>query len=192
MARTIWYGTGVRPPHLMMAVASAAVLALGVYLFVEVRSAPAAAQVEVASRASAPAHKDPEPAKDDASPPAATPPVVRARDRHDPVPPPEEAPPAVTAVREKDQKADPNNDALMDEANKAYDKQEFDEARGIAQRVLTKEPDNIRMLRIMVSAACVETDVNEAAKWLAKLPSGDQAAMKTRCKRYGVTFPDAK
>ena len=44
----------------------------------------------------------------------------------------------------------------------------------------------------MVSAACVEVDQAEATKWLQKLPVGDQAAMKTRCTRYGVTFPDAK
>ena len=90
------------------------------------------------------------------------------------------------------QHADPNNDSLMDEANRAYDKQEFEEARTIANRILAKEPTNVRMLRIMVSAACVEVDQAEAAKWLQKLPTADQAAMKTRCTRYGVTFPDAK
>jgi hypothetical protein len=177
----------VRVPHVILAVATLAVLGLGVYLFIEVRNAPAAPLVE----ASAPPHITPH--VDEVPPPTAPAPptpVVAKHDRHDPIPVEPETPPPRTP--DELQKADPNNDSLMDEANKAYDKQEFEEARAIAARILAKDPANVRMLRILVSAACVEVDQAEAAKWLAKLPPNDQNAMKTRCTRYGVTFPDSK
>ncbi len=173
-----------------MAAVTLAVLGLGVYLFIQVRSAPAAPHVEASLPSREPA---PAPAHDDApaaQTPAATPLIAKARDRHDQIPVEPETPPPRTP--EEMQKADPNTDALMDEANKAYDKQEFEEARTIANRILAKDPSNVRMLRVLVSAACVEVDQAEAAKWLAKLPPNDQAAMKTRCTRYGVAFPDSK
>ena len=176
----------MRAPHVLMTAATLAVLGLGVYLFIEVRSAPAAPQVGMAKSAPAPVVEPVAPAAPAAAPPVTAP--IRKHDRHEPIEP--ETPPPPTA--EELQHADPNNDALMDEANKAYDKQEFEEARAIANRILAKDGSNVRMLRILVSAACVEVDQAEAAKWLAKLPKNDQAAMKTRCTRYGVTFPDAK
>jgi len=174
-----------------MAAAGLAVLGLGVYLFIEVRSAPASPQLASAKPPPSTATGPDEPA---AAPPAdamAAKPVKPPPDHQKARPPvePETAPPRTP---EEMQKADPNNDSLMDEANRAYDKQEFEEARSIAGRILAKDPANVRMLRIMVSAACVEVDKDEAVRWLGKLPPGDQAAMKTRCTRYGVTFPDAK
>lgn len=173
-----------------MAAAALAVLGLGVYLFIEVRSAPASPQVAGVK----PAVHDTAP-EETVAPPVAdtavTPPVRRPPESKGPRPPVERET-APQRTPEEMQKADPNADALMDEANRAYDKQEFEEARTIANRILAKDPTNVRMLRIMVSAACVEVDKDEAAKWLGKLPPGDQQAMKTRCTRYGVTFPDAK
>jgi hypothetical protein len=44
-------------------------------------------------------------------------------------------------------------DAIMDRANKAYDRQDYDEAKAIAGKVLTKQPGNVRMLRIIVSSS---------------------------------------
>ena len=81
-------------------------------------------------------------------------------------------------------------DDVMAEANKAYDKMEFDEARGFAKKVLEQQPNNARMLRIMVSAACVEVDAPEAQKHYNLLGKPDREQMKTRCARYGVTFTD--
>ena len=46
----------------------------------------------------------------------------------------------------------------MSEANKAYDRGDFDDARTIAMQVLAIDPTNVRMLRIMVSAACIDGD----------------------------------
>jgi len=185
-------GQDVRVPHLLMAAASVAVLGLAVYLFVEVKKAPAAPSVVAA----AVPHEVP---PTDVPPPVKVPdsPPETKRDRHDPSPVTSApvlapAPTAARPVNEEAPKADPNHDALMDEANKAYDKQDFDEARAIAGRVLAEQPNNTRMLRIMVSAACIEVDAAEAQKWFPRLSADDQKAMRTRCTRYGVTFPDSK
>ena len=174
---------------MLMAAASLAVLALGVYVFIEVRSAPAAVTASTVHVAETVHSEEPTsaPAASDDPPPK----KVRKATVAEVAPPPE-APTAAREVPEAGKPADPNLDALMDEANKAYDKQEFEDARSIANRVLAKQPNNVRMLRVLVSAACVETDNAEAQKWYAKLPEGDKASMRTRCTRYGVTFPDAK
>ena len=80
--------------------------------------------------------------------------------------------------------------AIMDQANKAYDRQDFEEARSIAGKLLAKQPNNVRMLRIMVSASCIEGDNAVAQKYYEQLPKGDREQMKSRCDRYGVTFRD--
>ncbi|HEY6180178.1 MAG TPA: hypothetical protein VIX73_37310, partial [Kofleriaceae bacterium] len=85
--------------------------------------------------------------------------------------------------------AGPKLDAVMDEANKAYDRGDYDDAKTIASRVLARQPTNVRMLRILVSASCIDGDSAAAQASFAKLPSGDQAQMRTRCARYGVAFP---
>jgi predicted Zn-dependent protease len=84
----------------------------------------------------------------------------------------------------------PKLDAVMAEANRAYDKMDFDEARSIAKKVLKQHPTNTRMLRIMTSAYCIENDNAEAQKYFNLLPAPDRAQMKTRCARYGVAFTD--
>lgn len=87
--------------------------------------------------------------------------------------------------------AGPKLDAVMAEANKAYDRGDFEEAKAIAARLLARSPTNVRMLRIMVSASCIEGDSAVAQAHLVKLPPGDQEQMKVRCARYGVTFADS-
>jgi hypothetical protein len=81
-------------------------------------------------------------------------------------------------------------DDVMDEANKAYDRGDLDEAKGIAQRVLATSPNNVRMLRLVVSASCIAGDSGDAQKAYLLLPKFDREQMKTRCARYGVTFED--
>jgi hypothetical protein len=78
----------------------------------------------------------------------------------------------------------------MTEANKAYDRGDFDEAKSLAGRLLVSDPTNVRMLRIMVSASCLDGDTAVAQAHYAKLPQPDQEQMKIRCARYGITFPD--
>jgi hypothetical protein len=77
----------------------------------------------------------------------------------------------------------------MDEANKAYDRGDFEDAKQVASRVLAKFPGNVRMLRIMVSASCIDGDVPVAQAHYGRLPPADQEQMKVRCARYGVAFP---
>ncbi len=78
---------------------------------------------------------------------------------------------------------------LMAEANKAYDRSEFDDARQLAARVLARDPKNVRMLRILVSSACIDGDSAEATRRFGDLPVRDREQMRVRCARYGVTFP---
>jgi len=78
----------------------------------------------------------------------------------------------------------------MDEANKAYDRGDYDDAKTVAARVLARQPGNVRMLRIMVSASCIDGDSATALSSFARLPVADQAQMRTRCARYGIAFPE--
>jgi thioredoxin-like negative regulator of GroEL len=86
--------------------------------------------------------------------------------------------------------AGPKLDAVMDEANKAYDRGDFEDAKTIAGRLLAKLPTNVRMLRIMVSASCIDGDTAVAQAHYARLPPADQEQMRVRCARYGIAFPD--
>jgi hypothetical protein len=89
-----------------------------------------------------------------------------------------------------DAEASQRIEAVMDQANKAYDRQDFEEAKAIATKVLSKQPNNVRMMRIIVSASCIAGDPTVAQKYYDKLPKGDRDQMKARCDRYGVTFKD--
>lgn len=191
--------------HALLAAFAVLVLGMGVYLFLEVRK-PAQAQTSVASNDK---DKDPDPPesadRDDASHAdeaairsgnrlagriglrtgAKPPPTPATPSSAEPPPPPPSEPGKLEG---------PKLDAVMAEANKAYDKMDFDEARAIAQKVLKVQPTNTRMLRIMTSSHCIEADSAEAQKYYNLLPGPDREQMKTRCARYGITFtePPAK
>jgi tetratricopeptide repeat protein len=180
-----------------MILAGGAVLlaGLGIYLYFEVRKAPAQPlpaekshkpePVAAADKPAAPALPD-KPADTPAPPPP--PPTPRpVRDDGEHVPGPRI--PTIGAPL-SNARANPKLEALMDEANKAYDRGEFDEAKSLATKALAKVPANSRMLRILVSAACQEGDSNEAQKHYNQLPASDRAQMKVRCERYGVTFTE--
>lgn len=182
--------------HVVLTVAGLAVFGLALYLFVAVRAAPApvtATAPPPSERAPARELVDPprlsRPAAHDA-PRARRPvrevarvgaPVTEARGDES-LPAPVLRPPA-----ENLQKLD----AIMAEANKAYDRGDFDEARQIASRVLTQDPRNVRMLRILVSSACIEGDSVDAQKHYLLLPAPDREQMKVRCDRYGIAFTDS-
>ena len=175
----------------LLAAAAVAVLGMGVYLFIQVRSNPAqagASETHVTR----------------------TPPVA---DRTPTPPPPEPAPPVPGSTRTKwemarketspagegaptvasdttDHTVNLKLDNMMELANKAYDTQDFDQAIAIAGKVLSKEPNNIRMLRVMVSANCIQGDSAVAQANYEKLPKFDREQMKARCDRYGVVFKE--
>ena len=81
----------------------------------------------------------------------------------------------------------------MAEANKAYDHQDYDEAKELANRVLADDPGNVRMRRILVSTACMQGDAPEAQKQFDLLPTSGDArhVMRVRCKREGIVFTES-
>ncbi|MEO8705130.1 MAG: hypothetical protein ABI867_34065 [Kofleriaceae bacterium] len=177
--------------RMVLAAAALLVLGAGVYLFVEVRSKPAAAD---GSRVANDADRG-EKASDSVKPTrrdrpavaAAIPQPTGAGNASDPVAPELAGDPPEDPT---DPKTAAKLDAAMDQANKAYDRMELDEARSFAQKVLKQQPGNSRMLRILVSSACMENDSAEAQKHYALLPGSDRAAMRTRCAKYGITFTE--
>jgi len=180
--------------HGVLTFAALAVLGLGVYLLVAVRSTPELAAVPVPA---------PEPARTPPTPERATsrPTGTASAGRTARVRKPDRSSSSrdTPRVREITPELAPaatgteiqRLDATMSEANKAYDRGDFDDAREIASRVLAQEPSNVRMLRIMVSASCIEGDSVEAQKHYLKLPAHDRAQMRTRCGRYGVSFDES-
>jgi len=172
-----------------------AVLAAGVYLFIEVHSSPAEARVS-APRAHEPVaeHEEPAPVTNPTGPgtgPHMGKPLGRPVGVGEVRPEPAVLPqtndtPALT--NDVPDKADPKFQMILAEANKAYDRQDFDEARAIATKVLAKDPTNVRMLRIMVSSHCIEGDSVAAQTYYDKLPEFDKQQMSKRCATYGVSF----
>jgi hypothetical protein len=173
----------------LLPIGAALVLGLFVYLFLSVRSA-------MAPPAAASGGDRPHPARSapavearvqqpTAPPNAPTPAVPRPVVRADVAPPPRDPPPAARESLSSFQL-----DSVMDEANKLYDRGDYEDAKQTAGRVLAQDPSNVRMLRIMVSASCIDGDSGAAMSYYARLPPADQEQMRTRCARYGVSFGD--
>ncbi len=78
----------------------------------------------------------------------------------------------------------------MDDANRLYDRADYEGAREAAIDLLSSEPNNVRMMRIVVSSSCIMGDEDEATKHFGDLPARDQRQMARRCKRYGIEFDD--
>ena len=188
--------------HAALSIGAALVLGLGVYLFVEVRAqpspvaGPARAAPPVPASPPAAARVEPQ-TRAVAAPPVAAPPVAPLRAA--PAAPPPGSSPAPSLAGSDNPLAaldapgpieGPRLEAVMAEANKAYDHGEYDDAKSIASRLLARQPGNVRMLRIMVSASCVDGDAPAAQASYARLPPADQAQMRVRCARYGVAFAD--
>jgi hypothetical protein len=191
--------------HAALSIGAVLVLGLGVYLFVEVRAHPV--PVAGASSGAAPPRTAADPPAVPAQPvnrPAAPPARAPASGSVPPAPTPGSiagsgaaptaapgpAPAAAPPLPDPDALSGPRLDAAMAEANRAYDRGDLDDAKALASRLLAQQPTNARMLRIMVSASCIDGDSATALASFVKLPAPDQAQMRTRCARYGVSFPD--
>jgi hypothetical protein len=87
---------------------------------------------------------------------------------------------------------DPNLETAtaMDEVNRLYDRSDYDGAQQGALRVLERMPGNVRMLRVVVSSACMMGEPDKAQKYWLELPAHDRAQMTTRCARFGVAFKE--
>jgi hypothetical protein len=183
----------VSPKSLALIAAAVAVMIMGVYLFIQVKASPAQAQSSATQTVTPRAERTietPAPPIEHAQPaapaPAPAPPPIRVGNSA------VEAQVAA-APAEEQQRANPKLDSLMELANKAYDSQDFDQAIAIAGKVLAKDPMNVRMLRIMVSANCISGDSAVAQSHydrLPKPPAVDREQMKARCDRYQVTLRD--
>lgn len=78
----------------------------------------------------------------------------------------------------------------MRATNRAYDRQDYDEASKQALDILKKHPRNIRMLRVVVSSACFMGEGDRARKYYAKLPKRDKAHMRIRCSRMKIKLDE--
>jgi hypothetical protein len=87
-----------------------------------------------------------------------------------------------------DPAVDPDFDSAMLEANKLYDRHNYEEARTLALKLLERQPGTVRMLRVIVSSSCILGDGDSAQKYWSQLPEFDRTQMTTRCERFGVTF----
>ena len=182
--------------HSLLAAGAVLVLGMVIYLVREVSRTPSAAQADRSQAPTPVAHDTTPAASSDAASRTAriatndtTPPPPDRTPPPDRMAPIEEVQPPETA-RIMPTGPNPKLDAIMGEANRAYDHGEFDEAKQIAVKVLEKAPGNVRMLRIIVSSECIAGDSAEAQKYFAQLPVDDRAQMRTRCDRYGVTLKD--
>jgi hypothetical protein len=175
--------------HALLPISAVLVLGLAVYLFLAVRSAvapPPLAGGEDRPRAARPAPPVEARVQQPTAPPNAPaapvqPPPVRA----EVAPVPRDPPPAAQESLDGSKL-----DYVMDEANKAYDRGDYEDAKQVAGRVLAQQPSNVRMLRIMVSSSCIDGDSTAAQFYYARLPAPDQEQMRTRCARYGISFGD--
>jgi hypothetical protein len=184
--------------HAVLPIGALLVLGLGVYLFVEVRAQPApappmmpATTIDHPARPLRPAEPAVQQAAVLGDAGATAPP--RSSDRPARTPgaaPATRDPGGVPAPEPEIATSGPKLDAAMDEANKAYDRGDFEDAKALAGRLLARLPTNVRMLRIMVSASCIDGDSAVAQLHFAKLPPADQEQMRVRCARYGVAFAD--
>jgi hypothetical protein len=93
-----------------------------------------------------------------------------------------------TQVEGADPAVNPDFDSAMLEANKLYDRHNYEEARTLALKLLAREPGTVRMLRVVVSSSCILGDGETAQKHWTQLPEFDRTQMTTRCERFGVTF----
>jgi hypothetical protein len=190
------YSVAVTARHLALAALALAVLGMGVYLFIQVRSTPAQADVTgpahpvgSARASSGPVEATPPPPGDArATPGSGSGPIAHGPELagH----PPRLGGEGGDVTPDDPTRANPRLDSIMDQANKAYDRQEFDEAKAIAGKVLSKDPTNIRMMRIMVSSSCIDGDTSMAQKYYELLPKFDREQMRQRCDRYGVAFKE--
>jgi hypothetical protein len=191
--------TAVTVRHSLLAAGAVLVLGMAVYLLREVGRTQSAAQADRSPPSPPPPTPPPAVA---IKPPPLEPPtratIPQSQVRITPSTPTSNTPPSgpVEEVQPPETARlaptgpNPKLDAIMGEANRAYDHGDFDEAKQIAVKVLAKAPGTVRMIRIIVSAECIAGDAAEAQKYFVQLPAEDRAQMRTRCDRYGATLKD--
>jgi hypothetical protein len=76
----------------------------------------------------------------------------------------------------------------FDEANKLYDRRDYDEARSLALTLLRDHSTSARMRRIVVASSCIMGDQDIAQQHYLLLADRDRADMRQRCIPYGSNF----
>ncbi len=186
------------PRTTVLLVAAALVAAGGVYLLLEVRSSGAAAPsgqalAEAAARrpgvASSSTVAQPRqiedlgaPGREERSP---RPERVDKGAAFAPQPVTDGLDPSALAV---DPVTNPDFDAAMLEANKLYDRHNYEDARALALKLLERQPGSVRMLRVVVSSSCILADAETAQKYWSALPEFDRGQMASRCEKFDVVF----
>jgi hypothetical protein len=104
-----------------------------------------------------------------------------------------DAPPPVLAKLDHDTIADnvrlsPEGEDLRLEANKLYDRGDYEGARAIAVKTLAESPGNVKLLRVVVSSSCILGDPDTANQYAPQLPPGDRAQMAERCSKFQIAL----
>lgn len=206
--RRAWYQGWVSIKSILLAVSASVVVLALAYLSLEVRAAPApvsAAKIDEARgrakrtlTAPSPANISdpwgPSKSERDVASEAGPDKTVSPR-MPDPVEEPVVDQPQFNTLKTApvpDVENDPRLElsAAKDEVNRMYDKQDYEGALANGIKVLEKEPGDIRMLRVVVSAACQLGDADKAQLHWGQLPPHDQSQMTRRCQRFGITFKE--
>lgn len=183
----------MRPGSIALAVGSAIVAVGGLYLLVELRRGaadPSPAAGEPPARVGA-ARPTPAPERAPARPSPAPMPAALGGKRPDP-PPSDSAP--MVAKLEADRAA--LGDAVLSveasdhllEANKLYDRGDYDGARQLAIKLLGEAPGNVRLLRVVVSSSCILGDAEQANQYAPQLPPPDRDQMADRCAKFQIAL----
>ncbi|MEZ4400266.1 MAG: hypothetical protein R3B06_09620 [Kofleriaceae bacterium] len=184
----------MRPAALALTVGGALVALGGIYLFLEVRQPATQPAADVVA---AEARRAPAPAATRPSPTAPTPRPDRARTRSSAAEIMRKVPTSAADLAGDGDAARPvlatpdlsaeTSDHLL-EANKLYDRGDFDGARALAIKLLNDAPGNVKLLRVVVSSACILGDPDVANKYAPQLPEADRAQMADRCAKYQIAL----
>ncbi|MBK9031001.1 MAG: hypothetical protein IPL61_06645 [Myxococcales bacterium] len=74
------------------------------------------------------------------------------------------------------------------EANKLYDRGDYDGARTLAVKLLGDAPGNVRLLRVVVSSSCIMGDGDTANQYAGQLPEPDRVQMVDRCAKFQIAL----
>lgn len=184
----------MRPGSIALAAGSAIVAIGGLYLMLELRgTAPPAAPDPIAARR--PTAARPSPALEREPTTAGKRPDRPgfAAPRPMPVPKSDVEPAPMLAqldgdiARTKPELSADTSDRLL-EANKLYDRGDYDGARQLAVKLLDDAPGNVRLLRVVVSSSCILGDGDTANQYAPRLPEPDRLQMIDRCAKFQIAL----
>lgn len=188
----------MRSGSIALTAASALVALGGLYLLVEVRRGSADASPEP-SRSPAPkaaavaaVTKAPSIPKPESDPGGALPVLGRSDKGRGAMPEVGEAVKMLdtqpTLAKYDDPPPSPQGEDDRLEANKAYDRGDYESARALALKSLNETPKNVKLLRVVVSSSCIMGDADLAQQYAAQLPEGDRAQMAERCAKFQIAL----